>query len=92
MGDKIMSKMKKARFIDEDDVPTPIRKKADWEGIFRSIPAGKARIIDADEAHHTTVRQALKRFQDKGMFTNYELLTRKAGKTRESYIINSRKS
>ncbi len=87
-----MSKFKKAQYIDEDDVPQPMRNRIEWESVFRDIPVGKARIISSDEAHYTTVRQALKRFQDKGMFTNYRLRSRKIGNARTSYIINSRKN
>ncbi|MCW4037963.1 MAG: hypothetical protein NWF13_04420 [Candidatus Bathyarchaeota archaeon] len=78
--------------MDEDDVPPPLRKRLDWEKVFRAIPVGKARLIRSEDAYYTTVRQALKRFQEKGIFTNYGIRTRKIGDARKCYIINSRKS
>lgn len=86
-----MSKLKKATYVDEDDIPSPLRQSLDWERIFNDIPAGKARLIGSDEAHYTTVVQALKRLQGMGKFRNYYIRTRKIGKERACYVVNSRK-
>jgi len=60
-----MSKIIKATYIDEGDIPPPMRRRTDWESIFSNIPEGKVRVIASDEAHYTTVMQALKRFKEK---------------------------
>ena len=86
-----MSRIKKATYIDEGEIPNPIRQRVDWERIFADIPEGKARIIGSDEAHYTTVVQALKRFQEMGKFENYYIKTRKIGSARASYVVNARK-
>jgi len=86
-----MSRLKKAQYIDEDEIPKPIRQRIDWERVFGDIPEGKARIIGSDEAHYTTVRQALKRFQQMGKFESYYTKTRKIGNVRASYVVNPRK-
>jgi hypothetical protein len=86
-----MSRIKKATYVDEEEIPNPIRQRVDWERIFSDIPEGKARIIGSDEAHYTTVNQALKRFQEMGKFENYYLKTRKIGNARASYVVNPRK-
>jgi hypothetical protein len=76
-------------YINEVDVPIAIRRKFDWERVFNEIPNGKARLIGEDEAHYTTVRQALNRLQKVGKFKNYYIKTRKEGDQRVSYIVNS---
>lgn len=85
-----MSKLKKAVYIDEDDIPVPIRKRVDWSSVFGEIPEGKARVID--EVHYTTIRQALRRLQDEGKFKNYSVETRKTGNVRTTYVKNPRRS
>lgn len=84
-----MSKLKRAVYIDEDDMPPRIRKKVDWAKELSEIPEGKIRVID--EVHYTTIRQALKRLQDEGKFKNYTIETRKTGNVRTTYIRNPHK-
>jgi len=86
-----MSKMRKATYIDEEDIPSSLRPRTDWESIFSNIPEGKVRVIASDEAHYTTVRQALKRFQDMDKFENYYIKTRKIGNARACYVVHPRK-
>lgn len=87
-----MSRLKKrAQYIDEEEIPSSMRQRVDWESIFGDIPEGKARVIGSDEAHYTTVRQALIRLQKKGWFKNYKIKTRKIGNARVCYVINQRK-
>jgi hypothetical protein len=81
-------KLKRPVYLNEEDVPTAIRKTFDWESVFEDIPVGKARQIGEDEAHYTTVRQALDRFQKIGKFKNYYIKTRKEGNQRVSYVVN----
>jgi high-affinity K+ transport system ATPase subunit B len=88
-GDKL-SKLKKAVYIDEEDIPVPIRKRVDWSSVFDEVPEGKARVID--EVHYTTIRQALKRLQDEGKFKTYSVETRKTGNVRTTYVKNPRRS
>ena len=87
----MMSRLKRAQFIDEEEIPSSMRQRVDWESIFGDIPEGKARVIGSDEAHYTTVRQALQRFQKMGKFENYYIKTRKIGNARASYVANPRK-
>jgi len=83
-----MSKLRKATYIDEGDIPSPMRRRVDWESIFSDIPEGKARVIGSDEAHYTTGIQALKRFQNMGKFENYYTKTRKIGNARACYVVH----
>ena len=83
-----VNKLKRPVYLNEEDVPTAIRKTFDWENVFREIPIGKARLIGEDEAHYTTVRQALNRLQKLGKFKNYFIKTRKEGNQRVSYVVN----
>jgi len=84
-----MLRLNKDEYIDEEKIPQPLRKRLDWNKVFRSIPVGKARIIRPDEAHYTTVRQALTRLQAKGMFPHFRVMTRKIGNRRICYVINT---
>ena len=88
MSKDYMNRLKRPVYLNEEDVPKAIRKKFDWEGVFNEIPVGKARLIGEDEAHYTTVRQALNRLQKMGKFKNYYVKTRKEGNQRVSYVVN----
>ena len=83
-----MNRLKRPVYINEGDVPTAIRRKFDWESVFNEIPNGKARQIGEEEAHYTTVRQALGRLQKIGKFKNYYIKTRKEGNQRVSYVVH----
>jgi hypothetical protein len=83
-----VNRLKRPVYLNEADVPTAIRKKFDWESVFNDIPIGKARQIGGDEAHYTTVRQALSRLQKMGKFKKYYIITRKVGNQRVSYVVN----
>jgi hypothetical protein len=86
-----VDRLGKPLYINEEDVPSSIRKRFDWESVFSEIPEGKARQIGMDMAHYTTVRQALVRAQKKGKFKNYYIKTRKEGNQRVSYVVNPQK-
>ena len=76
-------------FVDEDEVPKKPIKHTPWEKLLGSIPRGKAIVIPEDKLAVSTVRSALKRYQDKGQFSHLYSTTRKDAKGKyKTYIVN----
>ena len=67
------------KLISADEVP-PMRrggpKRGKWAKIFSQIPEGKALVLAKDEVSIQSLRQALKRHQDRGEFKHLEIALR----------------
>lgn len=79
--------------ITEDEMPAvPKRTTYPWEEIFGSIKEGEAIVIEPEQIHSSTVRTALKRYQDNGKFRNLVMTTRTVSEDRyRSYVLNPSK-
>ena len=75
------------QFIPEVDVP--IYKRTKWDIILNKIPNGQALVIQSEQIHPNSVRQALRRRQNRGQFKNLKLVVREINDNLTSYIINS---
>lgn len=86
-------KIKDFEIIDEEQVPTRIRRtKVNWEALFKKIPLGKAIVILKTQISPATVREALKRRQEEGRFKNMYTTTRKVSEGEYvTYVVNPEK-
>lgn len=84
-------KIKDFEMIDAELVPQKGRRgKVKWEKLFKKIPHGKAIIIEKAQLSPATVREALKRFQEKGRFKDMYTTTRKVGEGKYvTYVVNA---
>lgn len=75
--------------VDAELIPKPVaRAKVNWETFFKNVPKGKAIVVLKTQISPTTVRSALKRFQDKGQFKNLYSTTRKVEGKAVTYVVN----
>ncbi len=73
--------------INASDVP-PARKKTVWDDLFDSISDGQAAVLDGSQVNHSSVRQALRSRQKKGIYQNYKVTTRKEKGSTKIYIVH----
>lgn len=82
-------KMSDFEMVDAELIPKPVgRAKVNWDAFFKKVPRGKAIVIPKTQISPTTVRSALKRFQDKGRFKNLYSTTRKVEGKYITYVVN----
>lgn len=79
-------KVNELSFISQDEVPNYRRTK--WDEILHNIPAGKALVLREEQVTPSSVRQALRRRQDRGQFVRYNIVVRGSKKNQITYIVN----
>ena len=78
---------KNLSIIDASEIPT-IRRKTVWDRVFDSIEAGKAAVIDEEDASPSTIRQALRIRQEKGLYPNFRITQRGRRGSIKTYVVH----
>lgn len=75
------------KYVDESDLPTS-PKHLDWELELKLIKKGTALVIRPDEYNYRTMRNIVKQFKVRGMFTHLRVTTVTKEGGRWTYIHN----
>jgi len=78
------------KIIDASEVPAGMRRTK-WDEVFDVIKEGKALVLDPTKVSHTSVRQALRKRQEKGLYKNYYVSMKGPKGAKKIYVVHNQR-